>query len=170
VAPKANTMPEPDLVQRGMAQWRRERPDIDCSGKAVVGRVLVLQDIILRAVNDALRAHGLRYPAYAVMTTLRVSGPPYRLSPSQLQATMLLTSGGISNLLRRVEREGYVRRYSDPVDGRGVVVELTRKGFLLVEQAMADQAAAERALVSSFTEAERGALAGLLWRMIAGPF
>ena len=62
-----------------MAQWRLERPDIDCSGKAVVGRVLLLQDIILKTVNAALAPHGLRYPAYAVLATLRVSGKPYRL-------------------------------------------------------------------------------------------
>ncbi len=69
--------PSFDIVGRGMAQWRRERPDIDCSGKAIVGRVLRLQDVILRAVNGVLERHGLRYPIYAVLATLRVSGPPY---------------------------------------------------------------------------------------------
>ena len=95
--------PDDDLVDRGMAQWRRERADIDCSGKAVVGRILLLQDIILKTVNAVLGVHGLRYPAYAVLATLRVAGKPYRLSPSQLQATMLFTSGGISIRIARVE-------------------------------------------------------------------
>jgi DNA-binding MarR family transcriptional regulator len=155
-----------DLVGRGMAQWRRQRPDIDSSGKAVVGRILALQDIILRTVNAALAPHGLRYPAYAVLATLRVAGEPYRMSPSRLQATMLFTSGGISNLLRRVEERGYVRRFADPSDGRGIVVELTDRGFAAAEAAMADHADAERRLCAMFGEQERETLAALLSRMI----
>lgn len=158
--------PEFDLVGRGMAQWRRERPDIDCSGKAVVGRILMLQDIILKTVNGALACHGLRYPAYAVLATLRAAGPPYRLSPSDLRATMLFTSGGISNLLRRVEQQGYVRRSSDPADKRSVRVELTGKGRDLADRAMADHAAAERHLCAMFEVEEQSLLAALLSRMI----
>jgi DNA-binding MarR family transcriptional regulator len=156
----------PDLVGRGMAQWRRERTDIDCGGKAVVGRLLLLQDTILKTVNAALAPHGLRYPAYAVLATLRVSGRPYRMSPSQLQATMLFTSGGISNLIARVEKQGYVRRTIDPADKRGVRVELTRKGIDIANRAMVDHAAAERQLCAMLSPAEQGTLAALLSQMI----
>ena len=155
-----------DLVGRGMAQWRRERSDIDCSGKSVVGRILLLQDVILKTVNAVLAPHGLRYPAYAVLATLRVAGKPYRLSPSQLQATMLFTSGGISNLIARVEKQGYVRRTIDPSDKRGVWVELTRKGVDLANRAMADHAAAERRLCAMLSRPEQDSLASLLSRMI----
>ena len=88
--------PSCDIVGRGMAQWRRERPDIDCSGKAVVGRVLRLQDVILRAVNAVLARRGLRYPAYAALATLLCSGAPYAMSPTRLTETLLLSSGGTS--------------------------------------------------------------------------
>ena len=155
-----------DLVGRGMAQWRRQRPDIDCSGKAVVGRILHLQETILRAVNAALAQHGLRYPDYAVLATLRVAGEPFRMSPSRLQATMLFTSGGVSNLLRRVEKKGYVRRLADPADGRGVLVELTPKGLALAEAAMAGHAAIERRLCAMLSKAEQETLSALLSRMI----
>jgi DNA-binding MarR family transcriptional regulator len=155
-----------DLVGRGIALWRRERPDLDCSGKAVVGRILHLQDVILRAVNAALAPHGLRYPAYAVLATLRASGSPYRMSPSRLQATMLFTSGGISNLLRRIEMQGHIRRFEDPADRRGVLVELTRQGLKLADTAMADHAAVERRLCAMFSAGERDTLALLLSRMI----
>lgn len=158
--------PQFDLVGRGMAQWRRERPDIDCSGKAVVGRILMLQDIILKTVNAALAPFGLRYPVYAVLATLRAAGPPHRLSPSQLQATMLFTSGGISNLLRRVERQGLIRRSVDPADRRAVRVELTEKGVELADRSMPAHAAAERQLCAMFDDAEQDAFASLLSRMI----
>jgi DNA-binding MarR family transcriptional regulator len=170
-APKGDELQAPleppsDLVGIGMAQWRRERPDIDCSGKAVVGRILMLQDIILRTVNTALAPHGLRYPAYAVLATLRAAGAPYRLSPTQLRDTMLFTSGGISNLLARIEKQGFIRRSSDPADKRGVRVELTRKGLDLANRAMADHAAAERRLCAMLTEPQQRELAAMLSRLI----
>jgi DNA-binding MarR family transcriptional regulator len=156
-----------DIVSRGMAQWRRERPDIDCSGKAIVGRILRLQEVIVRAVNVVLQQrHGLRYPAYAVLATLRASGAPYRMSPSRLKDTLLLSSGGTSNLLARLERKGWIARSTDPSDGRAVIVELTASGRSLADQAMSDHAAVERSLVSMFTEGEQRALAEMLSRML----
>lgn len=139
---------ETDLVGNGMRLWRREMPDIDCSGKAVVGRILHLHDIILRAVDRALAPHGLKYPAYAVMATLRVQGAPYAMSPKELLRTLILTSGGLSNLLRRMEQAGQIRRMSDDRDGRGVIVRLTEHGRSIVEPAMRDHAAAERRLAA----------------------
>lgn len=157
---------EADIVGRGMAQWRRERPDIDCSGKAIVGRILRLQDVILRTVNAVLARHGLRYHAYAVLATLRASGTPYRMSPSRLRETLLLTSGGTSNLLAQIEKKKWIRRLPDPLDGRAVIVELTKEGKALVDHAMADHADVERALVSMFSEQEKHALAAMLSRML----
>jgi len=160
--------PDPsfDIVGRGMAQWRRERPDIDCSGKAVVGRILRLQDVILRAVNGALERHGLRYPAYAVLATLRASGTPFRMSPSRLKETLLLSSGGTSNLVARLERKGWIRRYADPIDGRAVIVELTDAGHALADRAMRDHAEIERQLVAMFTDEEQRVFAAMLSRML----
>lgn len=158
--------PEFDIVGRGMAQWRRERPDIDCSAKAIVGRILRLHDVILRAVNGALAPHGLRYPSYAVLATLRASGPPFRMSPSHLTETLLLSSGGLSNLLARLERAGWIRRRADPVDGRAVIVELTEAGHALADRAMEDHAAMERSLVAMFSAEEQQTFAASLSRMI----
>lgn len=158
--------PETDLVGRGMAQWRAERPDIDCSGKAIVGRILHLEGIILGAVHAALAPYGLRYPAYAVLATLRVAGAPYRMSSAHLQATLLFSSGGLSNLLRRVETAGLIRRSDDAADRRGTIVELTARGLALAERAMEAHAAAERRLVAMLSPDEQVTVATLLSRMI----
>lgn len=158
--------PETDIVGRGIAQWRRERPDIDCSGKAVVGRILRLQEVILKAVNAALEPHGLRYSSYAVLATLRASGPPYRMPPGLLVQTLLLSSGGTSNLLARLEAEGLIARHADPDDGRAVIVELTARGRALTERAMADHAEVERRLVAMLSPREQETVAALLSRML----
>ncbi|VTU26890.1 Multiple antibiotic resistance protein MarR [Variovorax sp. SRS16] len=157
-----------DLVGRGIRQWRNERPDLDSSGKAVVGRLLRLEEVVLRTINAVLQPLGLKYQEYAVLATLRVAGPPYRLSPSRLQATLLFTSGGLSNLLKRLELEGFVRRSTDPKDGRGVVVKLTAKGMRMADDAMPRHAAAELHLLRMFEPEQREILAQLLSRMMVG--
>jgi DNA-binding MarR family transcriptional regulator len=157
---------ELDRVGRGMEKWRRARPDIDGSGKAVVGRILHLNDIIMRAVDKALARHGVKYPVYAVLATIRVSGPPYRMSPTELLSTLLVTSGGLSNLLRRMEAEGYITRSADTRDGRGVIVELTDKGVAVADASMADHASVERELIECLPPELRETVARALGLMI----
>ncbi len=150
---------EHDRVGAGMQRWRREFPDLDCSGKAVVGRLLHLHELVLKAVNRTLARHRLKYPAYAVLATLRVEGAPFRMTPKALLETLILTSGGLSNLLRRLESAGLIRRFADETDGRGVIVELTEAGRRVVEPAMRDHAETERRLVAALTADERAAVA-----------
>lgn len=157
-----------DLVERGIQQWKRERPDIDSSGKAVVGRLLRLEEVVLRTLNQVLEPFGMKYQEYAVLATLRVAGAPYRLSPSRLQSTLLFTSGGLSNLLKRLEKEGWVKRSIDPNDGRGVLVKLTAKGIRLADEAMPRHAAAELHLLRMFDASQREVLSGLLGQMMTG--
>jgi len=157
---------EVDRVGRGMASWKRERPDIDGSGKAVVGRILQLNDIIMRAIDKALAKHGVKYPVYAVLATIRVSGAPYRMSPTDLLSSLLVTSGGLSNLLRRMEEDGYVRRMADKRDGRGVIVELTDKGTAVADASMTDHAAVERELIECLSPDLRDTVARALGLMI----
>jgi DNA-binding MarR family transcriptional regulator len=176
-APKTLEAPAPeglqpatggDLVERGIRQWRTERPDIDSSGKAVVGRLLRLEEVVLRTINAVLQPFGIKYQEYAVLATLRVAGAPYRLSPSRLQSTLLFTSGGLSNLLKRLEQEGLVKRSIHPDDGRGVLVKLTAKGMRLADETMPKHAAAELHLLRMFDTGQREALAGLLSQMMTG--
>lgn len=164
-----DTLWEEDRVGAGMQRWRREFPDVDCSGKAIVGRLLHLNEVFQMAINRSLARHRLKYPTFAVLATLRVQGAPYRMSPKALLDTLILTSGGLSNLLRRLEKAGHVRRMADETDGRGVIVELTEQGRLLVEPAMRDHADTERRLVAMLPQAEQALVAGALGRLMLAP-
>jgi DNA-binding MarR family transcriptional regulator len=157
-----------DRVGSGMQRWQREFPEIDCSGKAVVGRLLHLNEVFLSAINRTLAKHRLKYPAFAVLATLRVAGAPYRMSPKALLDTLILTSGGLSNLLRRLEKAGLILRMADESDGRGVIVELTEQGRRLVEPAMRDHAKTERYLVAVLPAAEQALVAAALGKMMLG--
>lgn len=157
-----------DRVGSGMRRWRREFPDIDCSGKAVVGRLLHLREVFLAAIDRTLAKHRLKYPAFAVLATLRVQGAPYRMSPKALLDSLILTSGGLSNLLRRLEKAGHIRRMADEMDGRGVIVELTAQGRRVVEPAMRDHALTERRLVAMLSSAEQQQVGRALARLMLG--
>ena len=95
-------------------------------------------------------------------------GPPFRMTPSALKRKLLFTSGGLSNLLKRLEQSGWIRRADDPEDGRGVLVHLTPKGRRLADESMQDQARAELELLHMFSPSEQQLLAGMLARMLSG--
>src|SRR6201987_338386 len=155
-----------DRIATGMRLWRSEFPDIDCSGKAVVGRLLHLREVFLKSVNRTLAKHRLKYPAYAVLATLRVEGAPYRMSPKALLDSLILTSGGLSNLLRKLEKAGQILRLADDTDGRGGSGELRELGRRFVEPAMRDHAETERRLISALSRDEQTAVAEALARMM----
>lgn len=155
-----------DVADIGISMWRRERPDIDCSAKSVTGRILRLADIFMAQMDQNMARFGVRYSQYAIVGTLRAVGKPYRMSPSELQERLMITSGGLSNLLKKVEAQGYIRRLDDPADGRGVIVELTLEGFELSHETMAAQANLERALVAALPPEDQLLLANLLRRLV----
>jgi DNA-binding MarR family transcriptional regulator len=130
--------------------------------------LLHLNEVFRSAIDRTLARYRLKYPAFAVLATLRVEGAPYRMSPKALLDSLILTSGGLSNLLRRLEKAGHIRRMADETDGRGVIVELTEQGRRLVEPAMRDHAETERRLVAMLSAAEQGDTAEALGKMMLG--
>ena len=139
-----------DLIDGLQEDWARERPDLDVSAMAVVGRVLHLGRAFEARANAALKSVGLAYTDFDVLATLRRAGGPCRLTPTALRRSVVLTSGAMTACLNRLEKQGLLTREPDAEDGRVLTASLTRKG-----RALADRAAALR-----FREAEE-ALKGL---------
>src|SRR5690625_1133177 len=155
-----------DLVGRGIIQWQTARPDIDSSGKEVIGRLIHLGTLVLRRVEQVLQPFQLSYFEYAVLATLRVATEPHGLSPNALIDRLLCSSGGLSNVVKRLEGRGLLNRSADPEDGRGVLVQLTGEGKALADRAMPIHAQTERALVAGLSKEEQATLAGLLAKML----
>jgi DNA-binding MarR family transcriptional regulator len=163
--------PNEDIADYSLVVWKRERPDIDSSAKRITGRILRLSEVFLNRFNAELAELGLTYSVYAILATLRTIGAPsYRMSPTQLKNTLMVTSGGLSNLLKKAEDYGYIRRTNDPDDRRGVVVELTRAGLTLCDRAMPLQAAAEQDLIRMLSAEQKDTVTDLLRQMMTkGP-
>jgi DNA-binding MarR family transcriptional regulator len=151
-----------DLIDRMNERWRAVRPDLDPTPLGVVGRVIVLAQHLERSVNEALAGHGLTLGQFDILATLRRQGPDGRLTPTQLMQSVMLSSGGMTNRLDRLEEAGLIRRESDPEDRRGVVVGLTRKGRELIDAATETRFAEARSAMPPLDRRETRVLAELL--------
>jgi DNA-binding MarR family transcriptional regulator len=157
--------PQHDGVDEILEQWARERPDLDASPIAVIGRISRLARELERRMEVVYREQGLEGDWYDVLATLRRAGPPYTLRPSELTRTLMLTSSGTTKRLDRLERAGLIARTPDPSDRRGVLITLTDAGRELHDRAITAHLDNERDLLSGLTDAEREQLAGLLRRL-----
>jgi DNA-binding MarR family transcriptional regulator len=158
-----------DEVDRLVVAWRRERPDLDVSPLEVLSRISRLARHLDRARRDAFSEHDLQQWEFDVLSALRRSGPPYRLSPGALLTQTLVTSGTMTNRIDRLTERGLVRREPDPHDRRGVLVVLTDAGRDRVDAAFTDLLTGEQALLTGLTQRQRESLAGLLRDLVA-PF
>ena len=158
-----------DEVDRIVAAWRRERPDLDVGPLEVLSRVSRLSRHLDRDRAAAFTGHGLEPWEFDVLAALRRSGPPYQLSPGALLAETLVTSGTMTNRIDRLEGRGLVVRLRDPDDGRGVLVRITEPGLALVDTALAALLEREHALLADLSPTDRAALATLLRRLVT-PF
>jgi DNA-binding MarR family transcriptional regulator len=158
-----------DEVDRIVAAWRRERPDLDVAPLEVLSRVMRLARHLDLARRGAFARHGLETWAFDVLSALRRAGEPYRLSPGTLLTQTLVTSGTMTNRIDRLVEHGLVRRRPTPEDRRGVLVELTPAGLAQVDAAMADLLASERRLLHGLAPDDVATLARLL-RVLVAPF
>jgi DNA-binding MarR family transcriptional regulator len=155
-----------DAVDAIVEQWHEERPDLDVSAKEITGRVIRLSGLFQHAYDDGFKPLGLSDKDYAILTPLRRAGPPFALTPTQLARQRMMTSGGMTAAIDRVERKGLVTRTPDPTDRRGSLVRLTDHGHQLVDEAMARHTAVEHSLVAALDPHERRQLQSLLRKLL----
>lgn len=156
-----------DEVDRLIAAWRRERPDVDTSPLAVLSRITRISrhlDIARREAFADLETWG-----FDVLAALRRAGAPHTLTPGQLMQETLVTSGTITNRLDRLEELSLITRAPDPNDGRGSLVTLTALGMKKVDEALDQLLSNERLWLEHLSAKERDQLADLLSKL-AGQF
>lgn len=157
-----------DHVDRVVAQWAAERPDVDASPIRVIGRLSRLTRTVERRLQDVFDRHGIEAWEYDVLAALRRSGAPFELTAGDLLTALMITSGAVTNRIDRMEARGLVRRIRDEVDRRVVRVRLTDAGYDLVERALPDHLDNERAILEPLTEADVRRLERLLRGLQAG--
>lgn len=156
-----------DHVERVRAQWARELPDLDTTPTAILGRAYRLSNLVRPSIEETFAGFGLDRGEFDVISTLRRSGPPYRLTPTALYRSLMITSGGLTHRLGRLEKAGLVRREKSSEDGRSVLVVLTEQGFQRAEEALRADMASEAQFLESLSPPKRTALAELLKELLA---
>ena len=156
-----------DDVDRIIEQWARERPDLETDAMAVFGRIYRLARTVGDRQERVYGALGINRGEFDVLATLRRSGEPFQLSPKALTAAMMLTSGGMTGRLDRLESRGLVTRSPDPADRRGLTITLTDAGRTLVDQAVVAGLDAQRKVLERLPAADRAVLSRLLRELLA---
>ncbi|MEU0743812.1 MarR family transcriptional regulator [Streptomyces sp. NPDC006134] len=156
-----------DPVDAIVGQWAAVRPDLDTAAMEVFGRIHRLSRAMGDRIEKAYARYGISRGEFDVLATLRRSGEPYTLSPRQLSATLMLTTGGMTGRLDKLERAGLLRRSPDPHDRRGLQVTLTGRGLELVDEAVGTGLAVQTEALSALEEEKADQLAALLRELLA---
>jgi len=156
-----------DAVARIQDEWRRERPDIDVAPQGVIGRLHRLAARLTDELADVYDAHGLAEGDFDVLATLRRAGAPYERTPGELADHTMITTGGMSKRIDRLERAGLVARRASETDGRGRVVALTPRGRRTIDAAFTDHMANERRLVDRLSTRDAAELERILTEWLA---
>lgn len=163
------TEDETDRAARAVAQWQAEFPDWDLRPMELLGRLGEVSDVIRRDhLAPLFASYGLQGGDFDVLAALRRSGAPYELTPTRLFEITMMSSGGMTAQLDRLEKRGLVKRRPNPEDRRGVLVALTAKAIDLIDRAVPGHLANQARLTASLTDAEMETLSGLLKKLLAG--
>ncbi|MDT0395893.1 MULTISPECIES: MarR family transcriptional regulator [Streptomyces] len=155
-----------DAVDAVVEAWAQVRPDLDTAGMEVFGRVFRLARAMGDRMEEAYGTYGISRGEFDVLATLRRGGEPYTLSPRALSAALMLTTGGMTGRLDKLERAGLLRRSPDPHDRRGLQVTLTEAGLRLIDAAAGAGLAAQTEALSALDGDRSAQLAGLLRELL----
>jgi DNA-binding MarR family transcriptional regulator len=156
-----------DHVARIMAEWRRERPDLDVSPQGVIGRLHRLANALTEELVGVYARFGLSEGEFDVLATLRRAGAPFERTPSDLAASTMVTTGAMTKRIDRLEQRGLVTRRASRTDGRGRVIALTPVGRELIDDCMTAHIANEHRLLSAIADGDAAELELVLTRWLS---
>ena len=149
------TADQPDAVDRIAEQWARERPELDVGPMLVVGRIHRVAELLDQGLRPVFAQAELGNGDFDVLASLRRAGAPYKLTPTELAGTTMVTSGAVTKRVDRLVQQGLVERTVSTTDGRGRVVALTRKGQQVQEDLHPQHLANEDRLLGALDADER---------------
>ena len=147
--------PQTDAVDRILEQWKRERPDLDCSPMGPIGRLKRCALLLEPRIEAAFMRHDLVRWEFDMLATLRRAGEPFMLSPTQLFSTLMITSGTMTHRLKALEKRGFITRLPNPEDARSMLVALTPVGRERIDEAVETHVDNERQLLAGLSDSER---------------
>lgn len=131
-------------------------------------RIFRFGNLILVNAARQMAALGLTLTEFEVLVTLRGMAPPHQLAPTELYGAVLISSGGLTKVLRTLETKKLISRGKGEADGRSKPVRLTPKGCALAERVMAEVLHSDGELISrGLSDAEVERMTRLLRKLLA---
>ncbi|MFC4223154.1 MarR family winged helix-turn-helix transcriptional regulator [Lysinibacter cavernae] len=158
-------MKDNDEVDRIVDAWQVARPDLNFAPLHVLSRVTRISKHFGRIRQNAFQRSELESWEFDVLAALRREGDPFALSPKRLVSATMVSSGTMTNRIDRLVERGFVKRLTDPNDGRGVLVEMTPAGLTRVDAAITRLVDAEEILLGGLSETEQARLGTLLRKL-----
>ncbi|MCG9596394.1 MarR family transcriptional regulator [Vibrio sp. Isolate25] len=144
-----------DAIDRVVDQWAKEKPELDTEPMAIMGRLLRIAKYMETEVTQLHKRYDLKLGEFDVLATLRRSGSPFRLTPSELIDSMMLTSGAMTNRLDKLESKNLIVREHSKEDRRSVTVQLTDEGFTLIDKIIEEHAEVQHKLVKGMNSNQK---------------
>ncbi len=149
-------------------QWKREVPDLALEPMVLLGRLAEAAHLVMAGkLEPVFAANGLNRGEFDVLATLRRSGPPHALTPTELYRATMVSSGGMTGRIDRLEKAGLIARKPHPDDRRALMVALTPRGRKKIDAMLPGYVATQAEAVSALTRAEQKALSASLEKLIA---
>lgn len=159
-------MAKPDDVDKIVAAWQLQRPDLDTSPLHVLSRLTRVSAQLDTARAKAFRDHNLDSWEFDVLAALRRTGRPFTLSAGTLATQTHVTSGTMTTRVDRLLERGFVTRLPDEHDRRGVLVALTPAGQHAVDGALKDLLEREKTALKGIDPPEQEQLVDLLRELL----
>lgn len=155
-----------DRVAEIQQAWRRERPDLDPSPQGVIARLHRVALELTKRLVAVYGEFGLTEGEFDVLATLRRAGEPYERAAGELADHTLVTTGGLTKRVDRLEARGLVERRVEASDARRRLVRLTPDGRELIDRAFTAHLANEHRLLGELGEADASSLEPILTRWL----
>ncbi len=150
-----------DEVDDIVAQWQRQRPELPTEAMEICGRLFRASRALGDTMETTYREFGIGRAEFDVLATLRRADQP-SLTPTSLANSMMLSTGGMTGRLDRLERAGLVTRSPEPTDRRGLRITLTAEGRKLIDEAVVAGVEVQEHFLGSLTESQREVLSDAL--------
>lgn len=150
-----------DKVDAIIKQWAKERPDLGTDAlraMAIIGRLKRCATLLTPQLEQVHAEFGLSMGEFDVLATLRRAGAPYILTPTQLQASLMVTGGAVTHRLKLLQHRGLIERKPNPDDSRSMLVKLSPKGRKLIDSAIVAHVDNEKKLTEALSFESQQAL------------
>ncbi|MCK4177654.1 MarR family winged helix-turn-helix transcriptional regulator [Aciditerrimonas ferrireducens] len=122
-----------DPIEEAARRWEARWPKA-ASAMAAATSVVRVQQLVVAAVDAALRPYGLTFARFEALRLLAFSREG-ALPLSRMGPRLMVHPTSVTNVVDRLEADGLVERVPHPTDRRTTLARITPAGRALVEEA-----------------------------------